>query len=180
MEIIKTPISDLVIIKPQVFEDERGYFYESYSKEKLEKLNFNEIFLQDNQSKSNKGVLRGLHLQLPPFAQGKLVQVIHGAVFDVAVDLRKKSTTYGQHYALEINALNKLQMFIPPGFAHGFITLESNTIFNYKCTQYYNKESEGAIAWNDKDLAINWPIKEVSLSGKDKLAMQFCQFNSPF
>lgn len=180
MEIIKTKIKDLVIIKPKVFEDERGYFFEAYNKDIFNKNGLNPYFIQDNESKSQKNVLRGLHFQKPPFAQGKLVRVIKGAVLDVAVDLRKDSETYGEHVSVEINEENKKMFWIPPGFAHGFLTLRDNTIFTYKCTELYNKESEGSILWNDKNLNIDWKIKDPILSEKDKIAQEFSKFESPF
>src|SRR5512138_2587473 len=135
MEIITTPIEGLLIIKPNVFEDDRGYFFESYNREVFLKNGLDLHFVQDNESKSKKGVLRGLHFQVPPFAQGKLVRVVKGAVLDVAVDLRKNSPTYGKHVSAELSEANKTMFWIPPGFAHGFITLEEETIFVYKCTQ---------------------------------------------
>ena len=167
MEIIKTIIPEVCIIKPKVFEDQRGYFFESFNKQVFKKNNLPTEFVQDNQSKSNKGVLRGLHLQLPPYAQGKLVRVIKGAVLDVAVDVRKNSATYGKYVAQELTESNKLMMWIPEGFAHGFLTLEDNTIFQYKCTNVYNKDAERAIRWNDSDININWNIENPILSEKD-------------
>ncbi|UBM63190.1 dTDP-4-dehydrorhamnose 3,5-epimerase [Candidatus Sulfidibacterium hydrothermale] len=181
MEIVKTKIPDLYILKPKVFEDERGYFFESYNKETFLKLGIDQNFVQDNESKSMKGVLRGLHFQKPPFTQGKLVRVMHGAVLDVAVDLRKKSPTYGQWASVILTHQNKWMYWVPPGFAHGFITLEDNTVFFYKCTNVYNKASEGSIRWNDPDLNIDWQLKEDPiLSEKDKNAPFFREFDSPF
>ena len=177
MEIRSTPIPDLFIIQPKVFEDERGYFYESYNKEVFEKNGIHADFVQDNQSLSQKGVLRGLHFQRDPFAQGKLVRAIKGAIFDVAVDIRKNSPTYGRHFDIELNETNKTMLWIPPGFAHGFLTLENETIFSYKCSNVYNKASEGCILWNDPTLAINWNISEPTLSEKDKLGMPFNEFS---
>ena len=142
MEFIETGISDLFIIQPKVFGDERGYFFESFSQKEFGKIS-DLTFVQDNQSLSNKGVLRGLHFQAPPFAQGKLVRVVTGSVLDVVVDIRKNSSTYGEMFSIELNADNKTMFWIPPGFAHGFSTLADNTIFQYKCTNLYNKESEG-------------------------------------
>jgi dTDP-4-dehydrorhamnose 3,5-epimerase len=159
MQITLTSIPDLLIVQPKVFEDNRGYFYESYSKLLFQQHGIDADFVQDNQSLSEAGVLRGLHFQNPPYAQGKLVRVIKGAILDVVVDIRKKSVTYGQHFAIELNEQNKTMLWIPEGFAHGFLTLENQTIFSYKCTNYYNKASEGCIMWNDKDLGINWNIK---------------------
>lgn len=178
MQIEKTYIKDLVVIKPKVFKDNRGYFFEPYNKEKLNILNVE--FVQDNESKSQKNVLRGLHFQNAPHAQDKLVRVTKGAVLDVAVDLRKDSKTYGKHFAIKLSAKNKKQLFIPKGFAHGFLTLKNNTVFNYKCTNYYNAESEVTIDCFDKDIAIDWQIKNVILSKKDKKGIKFSTFNSKF
>lgn len=180
MEIIKTKIKDLLIIKPRVFRDERGYFFEAFNETLFKENGLNFNFVQDNESKSQKGVLRGLHFQKPPYSQGKLVRVIKGAVLDVAVDLRKDSETYGQHFSVELTEENKTMYWIPPGFAHGFLTLRDETIFSYKCTNLYNKESEGAIIWNDKDLNIDWGISNPIVSEKDKIAPDFNSFNSPF
>ncbi len=178
--VIETGIDGLIVIQPQVFEDSRGYFYESYNKSTYKSLGIDVEFVQDNQSLSNKGVLRGLHFQNPPFEQGKLVRVIKGAVLDVTVDIRKNSPTYGKHYSIELTEKNKTVLYVPPGFAHGFVTLEDHTIFFYKCTNYYNKLSEGAVLWNDQDLAIDWKIADPQLSEKDKAAMRFCDFKSAF
>ncbi len=180
MQIKATPISDLLIIQPTVFEDNRGYFYESYNKTLFDQHGIDVDFVQDNQSLSQAGVLRGLHFQNPPFAQGKLVRVIKGAILDVAVDLRKNSPTYGKHYDLELNEKNKTMLWIPPGFAHGFLTLENDTIFSYKCSNYYNKASEDTLLWNDKDIGINWDIDEPNLSEKDKFGKDFKNFISLF
>lgn len=180
MELIKTSIDGLLIIKPDVFKDERGYFFESYNKERFAKAGLNMDFVQDNESKSDKGVLRGLHFQKPPYAQGKLVRVIKGSVMDVAVDLRKGSPTYGKWESVVLTEENKLQFWIPEGFAHGFVALEDNTIFNYKCTNVYNKESEGSILWNDPDINISWNIDNPILSEKDKISPLFKNFKSPF
>ncbi len=180
MKVITTPISDLLIIQPTIFEDSRGYFYESYSKAIFEKQGIDVDFVQDNQSLSQAGVLRGLHFQNPPYAQGKLVRVIKGAILDVAVDLRKNSPTYGKHYDLELNEKNKTMLWIPPGFAHGFLTLENDTIFSYKCSNYYNKASENTILWSDPDIGIEWGIKEPNLSEKDKFGILLKDFKSLF
>lgn len=180
MEIVKTNIQDLLIIKPKVFSDDRGYFFEAYNNKVFSDNGLDLKFVQDNESKSQKGVLRGLHFQKPPFAQGKLVRVINGAVLDVAVDIRKNSPTYGKHYKIELTESNKTMYWVPPGFAHGFLTLEDNTIFSYKCTNLYNKESEGSILWNDPDLNIDWGIKNPILSDKDKESQLFKDFESPF
>ena len=180
MEIIKIAISGILIIKPKVFEDPRGYFYESYNAAIFQQHGVDVNFVQDNQSLSQKGVLRGLHFQNPPHAQGKLVRVINGSVLDVVVDIRKNSHTYGQHFDIELNEKNKIQLWIPTGFAHGFLTLEDNTIFSYKCTNYYNKQSEDCILWNDTDIGINWNIPDPLLSEKDKLGKPFKKFESLF
>jgi len=180
MEIIKTKIPDLLIIKPSVFKDDRGYFFESYSKGKFMAQGIDQNFVQDNESKSMKGVLRGLHFQKPPFAQGKLVRVMKGAVIDVAVDLRKSSPTYGQWASIELTEDNKFMYWVPPGFAHGFATLEDNTVFFYKCTNVYNKESEGSLRWNDPTLNIEWGLDQPLLSEKDQISPLFDSFVSPF
>jgi dTDP-4-dehydrorhamnose 3,5-epimerase len=176
MEFIKTHIPDILICKPKVILDERGYFYESYKKSVLEDFIGAPLnFIQDNEAKSTKGVLRGLHYQLPPFAQTKLVRVIQGSVLDVVVDIRRNSATFGQHVALEISEENKLQLFIPKGFAHGYIVLSETAIFAYKVDNYYHKESERGILYNDKDLNIDWkyPINELLISEKDKVQPSF-------
>ena len=179
MNIEEIFIKDLLIITPSVFTDNRGYFLESYNKKILSsKLGLE--FVQDNESMSQKGVLRGLHFQKPPHAQGKLVRVITGSVLDVVVDLRKESSTYGKHYKHILTAKNKTQLYIPEGFAHGFLVLEDNTIFSYKCTNYYNKEAESSLFWNDKTLNIDWSIEDPIISEKDKNAKYFINFTTPF
>jgi dTDP-4-dehydrorhamnose 3,5-epimerase len=180
MEILETKIADLYIVKPMVFEDHRGYFFESYNKQKFINLGIDKNFVQDNESMSDKGVLRGLHFQKPPFDQGKLVRVMQGAVLDVAVDIRKSSPTYGEWVAVELTQDNKWMYWIPPGFAHGFVSLQDNTVFFYKCTNIYNKESEGSILWNDPTLNIDWNIENPILTEKDKSAPLFKNFDSPF
>lgn len=180
MQIIKTPLPDLFIIKPTIFEDARGYFYESYNKLDFYKQGIPAEFIQDNQSLSQKNVLRGLHFQNPPYAQGKLVRVIKGAVLDIVVDIRKSSSFYGKSFCYELSETNKEMLWIPEGFAHGFLTLEDNTIFFYKCTQVYNKESEDAILWNDPDLKLNWNTSSPILSEKDKKGKPFKDFISLF
>lgn len=180
MKVTTTEIEGLLIIDPKVFADDRGYFFESYNKQIFEESGIYEDFVQDNQSLSQQGVLRGLHFQKPPHAQAKLVSVIQGSVLDVAVDIRKGSPTYGQYYALILSSENKKMFFIPSGFAHGFLTLEDDTIFSYKCSSQYAKESEGSLKWDDPDLAIEWGIKNPILSEKDKFAPNFSDFNSPF
>ena len=170
MEVIKTEIEGVVIIEPRLFKDERGYFFESFSQRDFDKQVRTIHFVQDNESKSCYGVLRGLHFQKPPFAQSKLVRVIKGAVLDVAVDIRKGSPTFGQHVAVELTEDNHRQFFIPRGFAHGFSVLSDEVIFQYKCDNFYAPQSEGAIAWNDPALKIDWriPTEKVILSEKDK------------
>ena len=176
----KSKIDGLLIIQPRVFEDDRGYFFESFRLDKLRELGIDLDFVQDNESKSQKGVLRGLHFQNPPYEQGKLIKVVKGAVIDVAVDIRKKSPTYGQWISHELSEYNKTMFWIPPGFAHGFLTLEDDTIFQYKCTNYYNKESEDSIRWNDPDLNIDWGIRNPIVSDKDSKAGLFKDFKSKF
>ena len=180
MEVIKTPLEGLLVIEPKVFKDHRGYFYESYNAEAFKQAGIEAVFVQDNQSLSQKGILRGLHFQAPPHAQGKLVRVIKGAVLDVVVDIRKNSPTYGQHFSIELTEENFKMFWIPPGFAHGFVTLEDHTIFSYKCTDVYNKSAEGGLLWNDPELGINWGIEQPVLSEKDTLNPQLNNFNSPF
>jgi len=180
MIIEQTAIPDVLIIKPQIFSDERGYFFEAYHRERFSKAGIPVDFVQDNESKSQKNVLRGLHLQRPPFAQGKLIRVVQGAVLDIAVDVRTKSPHFGKWVSTMLSGENKWMFWIPPGFAHGFLTLEEGTVFSYKCTQFYNKNSEMAIRWNDPDLAVNWGIIDPVLSEKDKTAPLFKNFLSPF
>lgn len=182
MEIIKTAIDGVVIIEPRLFKDERGYFFESFSQREFNEKVKEIHFVQDNESKSSYGVLRGLHFQKPPYAQSKLVRVIQGAVLDVAVDIRKGSPTYGQHVAVELTADNHRQFFIPRGFAHGFSVLTDEVIFQYKCDNFYAPQSEGAIAWDDPDLGIDWriPAGQVILSEKDKRHPRLKDTDSPF
>ena len=184
MKQIPTKISDLLIFEPTIFSDKRGYFFESFRCDALPGGIKN--FVQDNESFSRKGTLRGLHFQTPPFSQSKLVRVTSGAVYDIAVDLRKGSPDYGKWHAELLSEKNKRQLFIPEGFAHGFITLEDDTRFQYKCTNYYSKENEGGILFNDKDLNINWdqlsgiPENEFKISEKDTQLSKMKNFNSPF
>lgn len=170
MEVIKTNIEGVVIIEPRIFRDDRGYFFESFSQREFQEKVCNTVFVQDNESKSSYGVLRGLHFQKPPYAQSKLVRVIKGAVLDVAVDIRKGSPTFGQHVAVELTEDNHRQFFIPRGFAHGFSVLTDEVIFQYKCDNFYAPQSEGALAWDDPDLGIDWrlPAEKVILSEKDR------------
>lgn len=172
MEVLKTAIEGLLIIDPTVFGDSRGYFFESYNKQRFNEATGLDIdFVQDNQSKSCYGVLRGLHFQKPPYAQSKLVRCVRGRVLDVAVDIRKSSPTFGKYIAVELTEDNHRQLFIPHGFAHGFVVLSDEAIFQYKCDNFYHKESEGAIAWNDPEINIDWtiPFDDVMLSDKDKV-----------
>ena len=175
-----TFIKGLVVIEPRTIEDERGYFFESHNAQKFKENGLSLDFVQDNQSLSQKNVLRGLHFQNPPFQQGKLVRVIKGAVIDVAVDIRKNSKTYGQHFSIELTEQNKKIFWIPPGFAHGFVSLEEDTIFHYKCTGLYNKASEDSLIWNDPDLDIDWGVKNPIVSEKDQKSNFFKNFNSQF
>ncbi|MEO4145116.1 MULTISPECIES: dTDP-4-dehydrorhamnose 3,5-epimerase [Acinetobacter calcoaceticus/baumannii complex] len=180
MNVIETKIKGLLILEPKVFGDDRGWFMESFNQKAFEEaldergLDIPQ-FVQDNHSLSQKGVLRGLHYQLNPYAQGKLVRVVQGKAWDVAVDIRKSSPTFGQWVGIELTGENHKQFWIPAGFAHGFVALEDNTQFLYKTTNYYNKESEGAIVWNDPSIAIDWPINnigQVLVSDKDKVALK--------
>jgi dTDP-4-dehydrorhamnose 3,5-epimerase len=184
MNIIETPIKDLLIFEPKIWKDNRGYFYESFSTRFFEQAGIDIKFVQDNQSFSQKGTLRGLHAQANPFAQGKLVRVIQGKVVDVAVDFRKNSPTYGQHFAIELSGENHKQLWVPPGFLHGFLTLEDDTIFSYKVTNFYDKDSEIGVMYNDADLAIDWasylPADEFLLSDKDLVLQNFKNLVSPF
>lgn len=176
----KTNIEDLIIIKPNVFEDTRGSFMETYNRKEFERAGIKANFVQDNQSKSKRGVLRGLHFQVKN-SQGKLVRVTKGEVFDVAVDLRPKSKSFGRWYGVNLSSKNRLQFYIPENFAHGFLVLSDEAEFVYKCTNFYDKKSESGIIWNDPDLKINWPIKnldEVILSDKDKTHQTFLSFKS--
>ena len=172
MEVIKTDIEGVVIIEPRIFKDERGYFYESFSQREFEEKVCRTVFVQDNQSKSSYGVLRGLHFQKPPYCQSKLVRCIKGAVLDVAVDIRKGSPAFGKYVAVELTEDNHRQFFVPRGFAHGFAVLSKEAVFQYKCDNFYCKESEGSVAWNDPQLAIDWriPADKVLLSDKDRLS----------
>lgn len=167
---IETNIEGVIIIEPRLFEDERGYFFESFNQKEFQEKVCKTTFIQDNESKSSYGVIRGLHFQKPPFAQSKLVRVVKGSVLDVAVDIRKGSPTFGQHVAVELTEDNHRQFFIPRGFAHGFSVLSKEVIFQYKCDNFYAPQSEGAIAWDDPDLGIDWQISidEILLSEKDK------------
>ena len=190
MEIIKTALEGVVLIRPKIFGDARGYFFESFNQkgftEKVLGIEYNPedrtLFVQDNESKSSYGVVRGLHFQKPPYAQAKLIRVIKGKVLDVAVDIRKGSPTYGKHVAVELSGENHEQLYIPRGFAHGFSVLSEEAILQYKCDNLYAPQAEGAIIWNDPDLAIDWKLdaEDVLLSEKDKMHQQLKDIGSPF
>ena len=182
MKITETRLQGLLIIEPRLFNDGRGYFFESYSKAKFTEAGIDIDFVQDNQSFSHKGAVRGLHAQKAPHAQAKLVRVIQGRVLDVVVDARKNSPTYGQYETLELTGENQLQFLIPEGFLHGFATLEDNTLFAYKVNRYYSKECEVGTLWNDPNLAINWglDLTDILLSPKDEVLPLFKDFDSPF
>ncbi len=180
MELLKTQIEGLLILKPQIFIDARGLFFESYNEKTFESLGILDKFVQDNQSLSQKGVIRGLHYQKPPFAQAKLVRVIKGAALDVAVDIRKNSPTYGKYFSILLTGENNVQFYLPSGFAHGFVSLEDDTIFAYKCSNFYNKDSEESIIYNDPILNIDWQTNKPIVNDKDRKAQSFVDFVSPF
>ena len=182
MKFIETKISDVIIIEPSVFGDARGYFLESYNQNKFKEFIGNVSFVQDNESKSSKGVLRGLHFQKPPFAQAKLVRCIEGKVLDVAVDIRKESKTYGNHIAVELSGENKKQLFVPRGFAHGFVVLSESATFAYKVDNTYAPDHDAGIRWNDKELNIQWDMEDskVLVSEKDAELPFLSEFESPF
>ena len=179
MDIEATPLDGVMLIKPRVFGDDRGFFLESWNRRAFAEAGIPNDFVQDNHSRSRRGILRGLHFQTQQ-TQGKLVRVINGSVFDVAVDLRSNSATFGQWFGCLLSAENKTQLWVPPGFAHGFRTLEDNTLFHYNCTAGYNKESEGSILWNDPNLNIDFGLEFPLLSEKDKVGTLFAEFTSPF
>lgn len=170
MNYIKTEIEGVFIIEPRIFGDNRGYFFESFIQAEFEKKVCKTTFVQDNESKSSYGVLRGLHFQKPPYTQSKLIRVVKGRVWDVAVDIRRSSPTFGKHIGIELSEDNHRQLFIPKGFAHGFVVLSEEAVFQYKCDNYYAPQSEGAIIWNDPELGIDWkiPAEDIILSEKDK------------
>jgi dTDP-4-dehydrorhamnose 3,5-epimerase len=180
MTIIEEPMPGLRLLEPRVFRDDRGYFFESFNAMQARAAGIACDFVQDNQSLSSRGVLRGLHFQAPPYAQDKLVRVISGAVNDVVVDIRKNSPTFGQYYTAHLSADNFRMLFVPVGFAHGFETLEDNTIFQYKCSNYYNKASEGGLRWNDPTLQIKWELGNPLVSDKDQELPCWADFESPF
>ena len=177
MNIIETPIDGLYIIEPKIFEDVRGYFFESYNANDFKINGMHTNFVQDNESNSRKGVLRGLHFQFPPYAQAKLIKAATGSVLDVAVDIRKDSKTYGKYYSVVLTGKNKKMLYIPEGFAHGFLALEDDTTIQYKCSNFYNKECDASIIWNDSTINIDWGIDyEPIISEKDKLGMKLANF----
>lgn len=182
MNVIKTDIEGVVVIEPRVFDDARGYFFESYSKRRFDEAVRPVEFVQDNESMSTRGVIRGLHFQRPPFSQSKLVRCVRGAVLDVVVDIRRGSPTYGSHVAVELTGENRRQLFVPRGFAHGFAVLSDEAVFQYKCDNYYHPESEGGISIADRSLGIDWRIDpaEAILSEKDLRNPMFSDFESPF
>jgi dTDP-4-dehydrorhamnose 3,5-epimerase len=176
MNFLQTPIDGLIIIEPKVFTDERGYFFESFNEREMEKHGIKGPFIQDNQSMSHKGVLRGLHFQKLPYEQGKLIRVVRGAVLDVVVDIRKNSKTFGKHFSIELSDTNHKMLWIPSGFAHGFLTLQEQTVFLYKVTDYYNPQSESGILYNDSDLNIDWKIQSPLVSQKDRILPSFKEY----
>lgn len=182
MNITETPIKDLLILEPKIWKDDRGYFFESYNQNTFKALGIDADFVQDNQSLSQTGALRGLHAQDKPFAQGKLVRVIQGKVLDIAVDIRKNSPTFGQNFSLELSAENFKMLWVPPGFLHGFVTLEDQTVFSYKVSGFYDKASEIGVKWDDEDLNIDWKIPHHTaiLSEKDKVLGCFKDLKSSF
>jgi dTDP-4-dehydrorhamnose 3,5-epimerase len=181
MKFTTCEIEGLLILEPQVFGDERGYFFESFNQNEFEEAIGGPIkFVQDNESLSNKNVVRGLHFQAPPYEQGKLVRVVQGSVLDVVVDIRTNSPTYGKYHSVILSAENKRQFWVPPGFAHGFATLENQTIFQYKCTNFYQPTSEGCVLWNDDTLQIDWNVENPIISEKDKKGNSWQDFSSPF
>ena len=182
MKVTSCEIVGLLVLEPIIFGDDRGVFYETFNLSKFREITglHNISFFQDNESISKINVLRGLHFQSPPFAQGKLVRVSSGRALDVALDIRKGSPTYGKHFSVELSKENKKMFWIPPGFAHGFVALEDDTIFDYKCTNYYSPDSEGTIQWNDTNLDIDWGVKSPIISGKDENGQDFTIFASDF
>ena len=181
MLVEQTSLKGVLVFTPRLFSDDRGSFFESFNHQKFEESVGQTVnFVQDNESISHQHVLRGLHFQRPPMAQGKLVRVVQGSVIDLAIDLRKQSSTYGKHIKVLLSGSNKKQVWIPPGFAHGFLSLEPETIFSYKCTNYYAPETEATLQWNDPQLAIDWDIKNPIISMKDQDSLLFTTFVSPF
>lgn len=181
MKVITTDFKDLLVIEPKVIGDDRGYFIESFNEARFRiETGLNITFVQDNESLSKKGVLRGLHFQAPPKSQAKLIRVINGSVMDVVVDLRRSQPTYGQHYKILLSAKNKKQLFVPEGFAHGFVVLEDDTLFSYKCSNYFSPEHDRCVRWNDSAFGIDWEITNPILSEKDKNSPHLAEFQNPF
>lgn len=180
MKVLKTELEGVLVIEPDFFQDSRGFFFESYNKQKYEEAGLKFDFVQDNISKSQKGTVRGLHYQVGQFAQGKLCQVLTGSVLDVAIDIRFGSPTFGKHFSVELTSENHKQIWIPPGFAHGFSVLSDDTIFSYKCTAFYSKKDERAILFSDTDLNINWKTEKSIVSDKDLAAVKFRNIEKDF
>ena len=181
MDIIKTNIEGVIIVEPKVFGDERGYFFESFNaRDFAQATGLNVTFVQDNESKSGIGVLRGLHFQRPPYAQSKLVSVVRGKVLDVAVDIRKGSATYGKYVTCELSEENHRRLFLPKGMAHGYVVLSQEAVFQYKCDEFYHPEAEGGIAWDDPEIGIPWPVSQVVLSARDKQHPRLRELDNPF
>ena len=180
MQVTTTPLEGLLVIQPTVFNDARGYFYEPYNKRAFTESGIPEEFVQDNQSFSQKGVIRGLHFQNPPYAQAKLLRILQGSIWDVVVDIRKSSPTYGKYFGIELSAENKTIFYVPKGFAHGFLTLEDNTLLLYKCSDFYNKASEESLLWNDPNISIPWNVINPILSEKDLNGKRLKDFKSQF
>lgn len=180
MNVFETNLNDALLIQPRIFGDQRGFFFETYQKDRYKKEGMDFHFVQDNLSRSSRGTLRGLHFQVPPYAQGKLVYVLEGEVLDVIVDLRKKSSSFGHSFQVELSAENKKQLWVPPGFAHGFLVLSDSALFAYKCTHYYHQEAEGGILWSDPFLKIKWPIDSPLLSERDRNLPTWENLKSPF
>jgi len=180
MTILDRPLTDALLLQPNVFEDKRGTFSETFKKNEFQNLVPGVVFVQDNQSTSFKGVLRGLHFQTPPHAQTKLIRAVHGNILDVIVDCRPKSSTYGEHFAVELSAENHLQLLVPKGFAHGFLTLSDKATINYKVDDYYHPECDAGIAYNDADLGIDWPLSDCIISEKDLSLPRLKDLKNPF
>lgn len=180
MLVEKYPIEGLLLLTPRIYKDSRGHFFESYNKQMFMEQGISVEFVQDNESFSQKNVLRGLHFQRPPYAQAKLVRVVQGSVLDVVVDVRTSSPTFGRHISFELRADTLQYLFIPVGFAHGFLSLEDDTLFQYKCSAFYNKDSEGGIIWNDSDIAIDWKVANPLLSEKDLALPAFAHLDKAF
>lgn len=179
MEILNTSLKDLLLLRPRIFADDRGHFLETFNERRFKEATGSDLtFVQDNESLSSKRVLRGLHFQVAPFAQGKLVHVVRGSVLDVCLDIRPDSPTLGGHFKAVLNGTSKEMLWIPPGFAHGFVALEDDTVFAYKCTDYYTPSAERTIRWDDPELAIDWGVQEPLVSSKDALGMRFAEYRA--